>query len=190
MHAAQNYIYILFAVLYIIYSIVKAAKKNAKNPPVSSSNPQTQKKEDYMPVQPPVSSPAPDPGEDIRKMLEQVLGRNQESKAAEKKTVASKQHTGQLKTPPKLVRQQWASKETPTSRDDEKKSFQKDKKEKAAAHHLPERSHKTEKPFLAGEQITHKKKETEMAFAEEESSVDFDFRRAVIYSEILKRPQY
>ncbi len=190
MHAAQNYIYILFAVLYIIYSLVKAVKKNAKHPPVSSSNPPAQKKDEYKPVQPPVSSPAPDPGEDIRKMLEQVLGRNQESKAPEKKTVASKQHTGQLKTPPKLTRQQWATKETPTSRDDEKKSFHKDRKEKADLAHKTEMHHRSERTFLSGEQVLPKKVFSEMAIADEETAVDFDFRQAVIYSEILKRPQY
>ena len=166
MHAAQNYIYIVFAVLYIIYSIIKATKKASQQKSVT----QNQKPQSSPTVQPPTVSPTPNPGDEMKKMLEDFLGGNPEVKIPEKQI-------------PKLKPQPISIKPLPA------KIITHAKKEKAIASHIPSKTQKPEKPFLTGDQYVSKKKFIESE-VEEEPVIDFDIRQAIIYSEILKRPQY
>ena len=66
MHAAQNYIYIIFAVAYAIYSMVKAGKKATQNRPTIDKQP-----EQSPTVQPP--TPPPIPQQDFKKMFWQYV---------------------------------------------------------------------------------------------------------------------
>ena len=54
MQASTNYIYIIFAVLYVIYSVIKASKKAQQK-----STTQNQKPQPSSTVQPPTASPLP-----------------------------------------------------------------------------------------------------------------------------------
>lgn len=170
MHAATNYIYIIIAVLYIIYSIIKAAKKAAQQKPV-------QKKSEPAPVvKPPASSPLPNPGDDMKKMLEEILGKTPEVKIPDKHPDTyrePKPHPIPVRTKPAKI------------------SHQAIKKEKAAVSHMPAKSVPKTEPhtFLPSEHISSKPVFQEPVL-EEEVSLDFDLRQAIIYSEILKRPQY
>ena len=78
MHASTNYIYIVFAILYVIYSIIKAGKKASQQKPVPK------KTEPAPTVRPPTSSPLPNPGDNMKKMLEGILGKKPELKIPEK----------------------------------------------------------------------------------------------------------
>ncbi|MBI4930651.1 MAG: hypothetical protein HY841_07805 [Bacteroidetes bacterium] len=176
MHAAQNYIYIVFAVIYIIYSIIKAGKKVTKNRPTTIPNSSSQKKDEFKPVQPPEASPIPNHGDDMKKMLEDLLGRNPEVKIPEKHPDS---YRDKVKHQPVSIKPQ-PSKITTHSI-----------KEKTIPSHVPSKTHKTAaQSFLTGEQLASSKKVFLESEAEEESVVDFDIRQAIIYSEILKRPQY
>jgi len=166
MHAAQNYIYIVFAILYIIYSIVKAGKK------ANQQKSATKKPEASPTVQPPTASPIPSktPGDDLKKMLEEMLGGVPKAKIPEKQVAQSKPEPVKIKSQPaKIVTHA--------------------KKVKATLSHAPSKTKEEAKPFLAGEKAASKKVFAEVV-AEEEPAIDFDIRQAIIYSEILKRPQY
>ena len=175
MHAAQNYIYIVFAVIYIIYSIIKAGKKATKNRPTTAPDPSSQKQDEFKPVQPPTASPLPDLGVDMKKMLEDLLGGGSEEKIPEHQ--APRPQPQPLSERPQPV----------------KISTHSPPKEKLITAHTKSFSAKPKitsdkAPFIKYSEISQK------VFAEpiieEESGVDFDIREAIIYSEILKRPQY
>lgn len=167
--AAPNYIYIVLAIFYIIYSIVKAAKKN-QNKPAAPASP-SQKKDEFKPVTPPAASPLPkqNPGDDLKKMLEEVLGK-----------------TSPIKIP------QLKPQSLPVKKQPAKSSPLQFKKEKAVISRMPAKSTPKKEPhtFLPSEHIVPFQKTELAAAAEEEPVIDFDLRQAIIYSEILKRPQY
>ena len=173
MHAAQNYIYIVFAILYIIYSIIKAGKKVAQNKPTVSPSSAPQKKEEFKPIQPPVSAPFPqqDPASDMKKMLEDLLG------GGNKEMEIPKQETPQPK--PQHIKSRPSGNIAPSH-----------KKEKMTLSHMPAKSSQKAKatPFLTAHPAA--KQAAVEPIVEEEATVDFDIREAIIYSEILKRPQY
>ena len=168
MHAAQNYIYIVFAILYVIYSIVKAVKKNSQQKPAE----QTKRPEPHQTVQPPVASPYPkqNPADDMKKMLEDLLGGGSEIKIPEKQVVQPKQEPVKIKPQPAKI-------------------ITHAQKVKAVPSHFPSKAKETAQPFLSGEKETPKKVFVETSI-EEDKDIDFDIRQAIIYSEILKRPQY
>ena len=164
MHAEQNYIYIVFAVLYIIYSIVKGAKKVKANRPGTKPVQPAQSR----PVNPP-ASPIPGKGDDLKELLEQVLG---------KPPVAEPTPQPVTTVKPKSV----------SPRHHEKSG-------KAIQSHLPSRSAKKAKPFLQGEHFVHEPEKPVITFAETEEQApllrdEFDLRKAIIFSEILNRPKY
>ncbi|MFI5164624.1 MAG: hypothetical protein ACHQHP_05190 [Bacteroidia bacterium] len=170
MHAAQNYIYIIFAVLYIIYSIVKAAKKVTQNRPTIDKQPQQSPA-----VKPPTASPLPEQTKEIdfKKLLEDLLGGNPEEKNPEPKIPEPSRISE--KPQPVKIHAQVPKKEQP--------SYQSLK-------------HVSEKPKITSDKISLTKhphaapKVFTEPVVEEEQEVDFDIRQAVIYSEILKRPEY
>ncbi len=173
MHAAQNYIYILFAVAYMVYTIIKAGKKVKQNGSTIDKQPQASPT-----VQPPATSSKPDMQGEMKKMLEDLLGvptsdptlprRQAGPVPAERKTEVAKPQSSKtiLQTPPKN--------KTEIAR------------EKLLAAHA-----KTNSDILS-----HAKqpKAVKKVFAEtteaEEPVMDFDIRQAIIFSEILKRPEY
>ena len=160
MQAGTNYIYIVFAILYVIYSIVKAVKKN--------SQPVTKKPEPASTVKPPTASPIPNAGEDMKKVLEEILGNTPKVKIPAKPIV---------KPEPTRIKPQPAKIVTHV------------KNVRAIPSHSPAKTKTRTAPFLTAEQEIKKKVFTE-TFIEEERDLDFDIRQAIIYSEILKRPQY
>ena len=162
MHAATNYIYIVFAIIYIIYSIIKAGKKATQQKPL-------QKKSEGAPtVKPPTSSPFPQPGDDMKKMLEEILG---------KKNIPD---TNPLPTKPQPI----PVKPAP------KKIIVPEKKVKAVHSHTPSKRKEAPVPFLQKEKQVPPKFFSVEAVKIEEQEIDFDIREAIIYSEILKRPEY
>jgi hypothetical protein len=165
MQAGTNYIYILFAIGYAVYSIVKAAKKVTANRPTINKD-----REESPTVKPPAGSPIPQPGDDMRKMLEDLLGGKQEEGIPEAaipkpKPVFEKPKHQQL-VPHHMERAKTAS-----------HSFD---KEKAAV----QEKQVTEKPKVVPKKIIAE------PVMEAEPIPDFDIRQAVIFSEILKRPEY
>lgn len=179
MQAAQNYIYIVLAVLYVIYSIIQAGKKMAKNKPTVSAPSDPQRKEEFKPVQPPSSAPLPqhDTAGDLKKMLEDLLGGGPQEEIPEKHSERPvippakpiPQPRQERPVPAKIVTHSTAVKATPS--------------------HSSSQTKNETKSFLSGEKKT-KEKVTQEIVQEEEPSIDFDVRQAIIYSEILKRPQY
>lgn len=149
----------------------------SKNRPTVSQNPPSQNREEYKPVQPPAASPLPDTGNEIKKMLEDLLGGAPEVKIPE-------EQVPQIKPQPVSIKPQPAKISTHA------------KKEKALVSHSPSKTQKAgAKSFLTGEKLVTSKKifiepELEEESASDSYRDDFDIRQAIIYSEILKRPQY
>ncbi len=168
MHASTNYIYIIFAVAYAIYSIVKAGKK------VTANRPNIDKQPEQSPtVKPPASSPVPNQGDEMKKMLEDLFGGRQEAeeKIPEKEIPKPKpqpQHHPEKQRHPQPVSHHLEhAKATPHAFD----------KEKLQATHAKPPAAKPQKVLMK-------------SAVEEEVEADFDIRQAIIYSEILKRPEY
>jgi hypothetical protein len=153
-----NYGPIIFAVIYIAYSIIKAGKKVTGNRPVIEKRPQSPPV-----VQPPVARPAKDSGGEIRKMLEDLMG-VPSGQIAEKKAPAK----------PQRVPVQKASY---VPRKEKQESYSMQPEEMAPAAEFVSHPEVLRKAFTENAQ-------------EEETGVDFDIRQAIIYSEILKRPEY
>ena len=80
-----NYLYIIFAVVYVIYSIIKAGKKVTQNRPTIDKKPQASP----TTIQPPTASPVPHPnsGDELKKMLEDLLGGGSEEEMPEKQVL-------------------------------------------------------------------------------------------------------
>jgi hypothetical protein len=162
----EEYIYILFAVAYIIYSVIKGAKKVAKNKPVVS-----EKKSVQQPATRPEQKPVSRTGDEFKKILDEMLGEVPEVIIPEKQKP--------------VPRPQPVSSGTPKTRQPKISLFKNEylKKSKTLK---PEAA---PKPFLPAEKhkrVTETKEP--VFFAEEEPVFEFDARKAIIYSEILKRP--
>lgn len=159
-----NYLYIIFAVVYVIYSIIKAGKKVTQNRPTINKQPQSSPT-----VEPPASSPAPEMngGEEFKKMLEDLLGGGSQEEIPEKQVVQPKPQV--IPAKPAKIFSSVPMKERPVTHQSKPKAVS-----PAPA-------------FVAHPEIVQK------VFIDpvpEEESIDFDIRQAVIFSEILKRPQY
>lgn len=162
-----NYLYIIFAVVYVIYSIIKAGKKVTQNRPTVNKGPQPSPT-----VQPPTARPEPSDtgGDEIKKMLEELLGGGEEETVPEKQVLIPKPQPVQQK--PKTVRPVSHAQQKPVQ-----PAYQTRQKEPIAP-----------AAFRAHPEIVQKVFNEPVQ--EEEVAIDFDIRQAVIYSEILKRPQY
>jgi len=168
-----SYLYIIFAVVYVIYSIIKAGKKVTQNRPKIEKHPPTAEasRQPYQPVRPPVERKAPEhnPGEDLKKMLEDLMGGNTEEVRPEV-----------IKPKPQVV--------VPQKPKPVKITDHLTKKEKQAAYQTKKKEAYTPPVFIAHPEVVQK------SFMElppeEESQIDFDIRQAVIYSEIMKRPNW
>jgi hypothetical protein len=171
MYASTNYIYIIFAVIYVIYSIIKAGKKVTNNRPTIDQQPNSQPT-----VQPPTATSPPQ--QDFKKMLEDLLGGVPVRQEERPPTVS-----GEEKIPT---------------------SHPKPQPVKISIHHKPKKETATasqDKPFPAKpHKVSHSqhyeaaKKVFEEPVVVEEAADSlrdgFDIREAVIYSEILKRPDW
>lgn len=168
MHADTNYIYILLVVLYIIYSIIRAGKKVKKNRPVidKTSRPSPQ----ASPSQPSPVHSKRERTDELKKLMEDFLGVPAENES----TTAEKNFPKPVPQPAKIL-----------SRTREKTK----PRTVQPAPFLDTDIRKTKKPAETHHHITQKIF-SEPAVAEETPSVDFDIRQAIIFSEILKRPQY
>lgn len=170
MQAETNYIYIVFAVLYVIYSIVKAVKKNAEQKQV------VKKPEQKSTVQPPTASPVSKPGDDFKKMLEDLLGGTQEVEVPEKQIQIPKPQPVTVRPRPAKIAPHHP------------------KKEKLASQYAKPLTPKKSVPAESTPVFKQHPEIVQKVFAdtavEAEQGVDFDIRQAIIYSEILKRPQY
>lgn len=164
-----NYIYIIFAVLYIIYSIIKAGKKVSKNRPTVEKQPQQ-----TQTVQPPTAIPLPRKEDDFKKMLEDLMGGVPEIEIPEKQIIKPKPQPVTVKPQPAKIAPHHPKKEKLTTSQSKFISA----KPKTTSASIP---------FVSHPEIVQK---TFAETVEEESSIDFDIRQAIIYSEILKRPQY
>ena len=167
MHLADgfgNYLYIIFAVVYVVYTIIKAGKKVTQNKPTIDKRPQSSPT-----VRPPVASPEPqhNPGDELKKMLEDLLGGGAQEDVPQPEV---------LRPQPTVVYE----KPKPV-----KASVPVPRKEKPVA---PQMKSAAAPAFRAHPEVVQK------GFIEpvqeEEMAIDFDIRQAIIYSEILKRPQY
>jgi hypothetical protein len=159
MESGKNYIYILFAIGYAIYSIIKAGKK------ANANRQSTEKQSQETPaVNPPVSSSVPKPGEDMRKMLEDLLGGPRDEKTPEVvlPKPKHKQPVPYHMEHAKIVSHSFDKVKTPV---------------------VPEKQ-VMDKPKIVPQKVA-----AEPA-VEQSAAPDFDIRQAIIFSEILKRPQY
>ncbi|TAL60047.1 MAG: hypothetical protein EPN85_08085 [Bacteroidetes bacterium] len=164
-----NYLYIIFAVVYVIYSIVKAGKKVTQNRPTIDKKPHPSPT-----VQPPTASPLPEnnSGDELKKMLEDLLGGGAEDEIPEKQILKPKPQVVYEKPPPVKM-------QPPVPRKEKLATYQTQAKPKVTS---------PAPAFVAHPEIVQKVFMERVP--EEESGIDFDIRQAVIYSEILKRPQY
>lgn len=170
MQAGPNYIYIIFAIGYVIYSIVKAAKKVTANRPTIDNKP-----EQSQTVKPPTSTPVSDTGEDMRKMFEELMGVPKEEKIP-------------TSPPTPLPRERGA--ESPGPRHPQPVPHHVEHaKVVSHAFDKAKAQAKTEKPVAEKPKIIPKKAPAE-PIIEQEAAPDFDIRQAIIFSEILKRPEY
>jgi len=167
-----NYIYIVFAVIYVIYSIIKASKKAQQKPSKPNQKPQASPT-----VQPPTASPLPKqkPEEDFKKMLEDLMGEVPEIKIPDKQIPKPKPQSATAKPAPAKIAPHHPKKEKLTAAEAKFVSA----KTKTTSESTPFVSH----PEILQQDFSN-------AVVEEESGMDFDIRQAIIYSEILKRPQY
>ena len=188
MQAAQNYIYIVFVVLYMIYSVIKAGKKAAKqkpvvkdnNPqPVSSSQPQSaqtnippQKKEgDFKTILEDMFGGMPNVGKDVPTPVQ-----SSSKKIPEKQIPRSK--------PQSIFSKPNPIKKTTNA------SQRKEKTSSVKTEILPTKPRPVSEPafsILSAANTPSALSEREVV---EETDFEFDFRQAVIYSEILKRPNW
>ena len=152
--------------VYVIYSIIKAGKKVVKNRPVI--DPQ----QSQPTVQPPTGSPLPQ--QDFKKMLEDLLGGTREEKIPEPQ-IPKAQVPIQKLQPVKIALHNTPKKETITA--SQVKPFS-------------AKLHKPSEKITRSQHIETTKKVFSEPVVVEESVMDFDIREAVIYSEILKRPEY
>ena len=161
MQAGTNYIYIIFAVVYVIYSIIKAGKKVAANKP-TLDKPQAPSSAQPTPtVKPPASSPFPQ--QDLKKMLEDIMG-VPEANVPEPQMVK-----------PKV--QPFAEKPQPA---------------KISIDSSPKKGTVPASPVHPVHAVKHPlpRKVILEPPVEETPAIDFDIRQAILFSEILKRPQY
>lgn len=159
----------------MIYSVFKAGKKVVKNRPTieGQSLPKESTEQSPTTVQPPTASPLPQ--QDFKKMLEDLLGGAPEEKNPEPKAFQPKQQPIALKP----LRKESVGQPT-------KIVTQSAKKEKIVLPHATAKNHK--------EEIKLTKEKTAKISTEpvvmEETGFNFDIREAIIYSEIMKRPEY
>ena len=188
MQAAQNYIYIVFVVLYMIYSVIKVGKKAAKQKPVvkdnnprpgSSSQPQSaqtnippQKKEgDFKTILEDMFGGMPNVGKDVPTPVQ-----------SSSKKIPEKQIT-------KSRSQSIFSKPNPIKKTTNA-SQRKEKTSSVKTEILPTKPRPGSEPaffILPAANTPPVLSEREVV---EETDFEFDFRQAVIYSEILKRPNW
>ena len=179
MQASTNYIYIIFAVVYVIYSIIKAGKKVTQNRPTIEGQPLPKDSagQPSPTVQPPTATPLPQ--QDFKKMLEDLLGGVPEEKIPQPQ-VPKVQAPVHKPEPVKIT-----IRHTP-------------KRETAA---VPREKPLSAKPANLAEKTSHPQfyETAKKVFAEpvavEEAGPDnyredIDIRQAIIYSEILKRPNW
>lgn len=165
MSGDTDYIYIILAIAYVIYSIIQAGKKVSKNRPTV-----TKKSEPTTVHQP---KPQPPKEEDtFKKIFEELFGEIPKVEVPEEQATPSKHQPVEEKpAPAKIMQKQHIN----------QKLGSKEKKEPFIK----------EKPQ---EEFTHRPELIQMAFAnthqEETIETDFDIRQAVIHSEILKRPNW
>lgn len=168
MHADTDYIYIILALAYIIYSIIRAGEKISKNRPTV-----TRKTEPSTVQQPQSQSPKEKEEDTFKKVFEELFGEIPEVKNPEEPAAPPMPEPVEVKSAPAKI----IPKHPP-----KRQLISKEKKE----------------PFLKVEKseegFTHHPELVQMAFAEtqqeETVETDFDIRQAVIYSEILKRPNW
>lgn len=154
-----NYLYIIFAVVYVIYNIIKAGKKVTQNRPTIGKKTQSSPT-----VKPPVSTvPEPAGGDDFKKILEELLGAGEEE--IPEKPVLQPQPQATVKPAANFL-----------------------KKDRMAGPPAKYNEPQPANTFIAHPEIVQKVFSEQPQ--EEEAGIDFDIRQAVIYSEILKRPQY
>jgi hypothetical protein len=162
MQARTNYIYILFAIAYFVYTIIKAGKKSTAKRSTTVNQP-----EQSPSVKPPVASTPPVQGVDLKKMLEELMGGTPGQDTPEEPLP---QKTRQRKPEP-----------VPHHLEHQKNvSHTFDKAKSSVAYPNPV----AEKPKAAPRKVVAE------AVVEEEANMDFDVRQAIIFSEILKRPEY
>lgn len=176
MKADVNYLYILFAIAYVIYSIIKAGKKVSKNRPPITKQPSS------GPIdQQPAKSPHHErtSGDDFKKMLEELLGVPDEK--VPEQYPDTYQDTPQQEVIAEKPRPAKGITSVPKKA---KQAVYKSKSEESTlssgtAH------------FVSPPEVTGSTPVQSIVLEEEAShKYDFDIRQAIIYSEILKRPQY
>lgn len=167
MQASTNYIYIIFAVVYVIYSIIKAGKKVTKNRPTIDQQPQSSPT-----VHPPIEKQPPQ--QDFTKMLEDLLGGTQEEKIPEPQ-LPKVQPPLHKPEPVKISIHNTSKKETATV---------------SNIKPLPAKPHKIPEKTSHSQHYENAKKVFAEQVVVEETESNFDFREAVIYSAILNRPEY
>lgn len=176
MKADINYLYILFAIVYVIYSIIKAGKKASKNRPTITKQPSSNPA-DQQPPQSPRQEKTP--GEDFKKMLEELLGGTPEEQVPEK-------HPDTYQEPQKVIPEKPRPVKvfTPLPKK-EKKAVYKPKFTTAESKISSETPH-----FISHPEIVQSSPVQIVLEEKTSDKYDFDIRQAIIYSEILKRPQY
>ena len=154
-----SYVYIIFAVIYVIYNVIKAGKKAAGNPIGKQPQPSPT-------VQPPVARTLPEDikGVDLKKMLEELLGVPQE-KMPEKQIVKPAPVIPAVKKNQQIPKKETKPVYEPMHKD--------------PVHSVLSQAH----PKVV-------KKVVPEVVPEAEAEVEFDIRQAIVYSEILKRPEY
>ena len=179
MKADVNYLYILFAIAYVIYSIIKAGKKVSKNRPTINKQPYSNPA-DQQPTQLPPRQEKTT-GDDFKKMLEELLGGGTEEDIPEKypDTYQEKPQQEIILEKPQPVKVF-----TPPPKK-EKRSVYKAQSTAAESKTSAEMPH-----FVSHLEATASLPVQTILEGEMSGKYEFDIRQAIIYSEILKRPQY
>ncbi len=152
-----NYLYIIFAVVYVIYSMIKAGKKaNANKPTIQPSS---------KPSNHPTAEKPRQKTKDLKDILEDLLDINPPQSVpapVEVKSIPKKK--------PKVV--------TPFLTSEMERTANNKKWKAEATTSAKDFKSKKINPIQ------------ELTTEEETSDFEFDAKTAIIYSEILKRPQY
>lgn len=180
MDSIGDIIYVIAIIGYIIYSFVSGAKKQkAKNKPVDQT------------------TTRPDAEPDIRKMLEEMLGKTEEEKPEPAPVYESRKPTIQ----PVYESQEGQSQEGKAMNPVENyefgnyKTLEETVDEELEASQYEQFNSLNYSEQTAAHSIAEKEGVKEVAAGEDEKEVtafakDFDIEKAIIYSEVLKRPAW
>lgn len=163
-------IYVLIAVAWLIYNIVKAVRK--------ASEEQKKKKPQASPAT--TAKPVPRQQDDVKRTLEELMRANRKQAEQARQQEVQRQLQQQKEIPAKPLYQSQEVLVNEAEHDSESKYNNRTSLYESQEYISEEIAHYDNTETVAQEIAAYQQ--------EEETQIDFDLRKALIYSEILRRP--